>query len=74
MKKLSPVRKLCVLWHDRSLSALSPNKSLLPTSPCFPFASILPCRNSLLGLWYISDSATKLFPLPKPSLYRIQIA
>jgi hypothetical protein len=74
MKRLSTVRKLCVLRHDRWLSALSSNRSLFHISPRFQFASISRGRHSLLGLRYISYSAVRFSPPPTPSLYRIQIA
>jgi hypothetical protein len=74
MKRLSTARKLCVPWHDRSLSALSSNKLLFPTSPCFLFAPILRYRNFLLGPRYLSYYPARPSRSPTPSLYRIQIA
>src|SRR6266850_5451981 len=47
MKQLSTARKLCVLLHHSSFSALPPNKSLLPASPLpLFFAVILLSANS----------------------------
>src|SRR5258708_30310911 len=46
MKQLSTARKPCVLRHDPSLFALSPNKSLLPASSHTLFATFF--RNSPL--------------------------